>query len=253
MKRRRSGIRLVIFDCDGVLADADSSWEYVHHAFGTDNTESLKAYMRKEFDDYEFIRRDVRLWARNGERIHISIIRKILDGVPLMKGAPEAIKELRRRGIMTAIVSGGLQPLTERIAGTCGIDINLSNGLVTDNEGYVTGEGIVVVPVSDKGAVVKKLVKGLGLKKEQCAAIGDRGLDSRMFEHVGLGIAFNPADQEVCDEAAVVIRKKDLREVLRYLLPDDRKKGKGGRKSGTRKTPARKRAAKVARKKGAGK
>ena len=231
-KRRIPGrIRLVIFDCDGVLADAGSSWEYVHHALGTDNTGSLDAYMRKEFDDHEFIRRDVRLWAPSGQKIHISRIRKILDKIPLMNGAPQAVRALSRAGIKTAIVSGGLQPLTERIAKKCGIDINLSNGLVTDKKGYLTGEGIVQVPVSEKGVVVKELVKRLGLRKQDCAAIGDRGLDSRMFEHVGLGIAFNPADEEVCDKAQVVIRTKDLRKILRHILPY-RKERKAARKSG---------------------
>jgi phosphoserine phosphatase len=39
-----------------------------------------------------------------------------------------------------------------------------------------------------------------------------------MFEHVGLKIAFNPADEEVCDSADVVIRTKDLREILKHIL-----------------------------------
>jgi HAD superfamily PSPase-like hydrolase len=231
LAERKRRIRLVIFDCDGVLADAGSSWEYVHQAFGTDNSGALEAYMRKEFDDYEFIRRDVRLWAPSGEKIHISRIRRILDKIPLMKGAPQALKALSRAGIKTAIVSGGLQPLTKRIARKCGIDINLSNGLVTDNKGYITGEGIVQVPVSEKGVVVKELVRRLGLRKQDCAAIGDRGLDSRMFEHVGLGIAFNPADDEVCDKADVVIRTKDLREILKFIIPN-RKARKAAIKSG---------------------
>jgi len=211
-------LKLVVFDCDGVLADSDSSWEYVHRHFGVDNNESLAAYLRGEFDDHEFIRRDIKLWFGLFGRVHISKITKILDTVPLIPGAPEAVGELRRFGIKTAIVSAGLEPLTSRVARTCGIDINLSNGLVTDSEGFLTGEGMVRVPLGGKGAVVRELVAKLGLRKEDCAAIGDRIWDSMMFDEVGTKIAFNPADTEVGDCADVVIRKKDLREVLRYLL-----------------------------------
>jgi phosphoserine phosphatase len=210
-------VKLVVFDCDGVLADSDSSWEYVHHAFGTDNNESLAAYLRGEFDDGEFIRRDVRRWLDIFGDVHISKINGVLERVPLMPGAPEAVGELKKRGIRTAIVSAGLEPLTSRVAKSCGIDINLSNGLVTDGKGYLTGEGIVRVPLSGKGQVVRRLVGELGLRKEQCAAVGDRIMDSKMFEEVGVRIAFNPADGEVGRTADVVIRKKDLREILRYI------------------------------------
>ena len=211
-------LRLVIFDCDGVLADSDSSWEYVHRHFGVDNNASLAAYLRGEFDDHEFIRRDIKLWFGLFGRVHISKITNILDGVPLILGAPEAVGELRRRGIKTAIVSAGLEPLVSRVARTCGIDISLSNGLVTDAEGFLTGEGIVQVPLGGKGAVVRELMAKLGLKKDECAAIGDRVWDSMMFDEVGTKIAFNPADNEVGDCADFVIHKKDLREVLRHLL-----------------------------------
>lgn len=211
-------LKLVIFDCDGVLADSDSSWEYVHRHFGVNNNESLAAYLRGEFDDLEFIRRDIRLWFGLFGRVHISRITGILDSVPLVPGAAEAVGELRRLGMKTAIVSAGLEPLTSRIARTLGIDINLSNGLVTDGEGFLTGEGIVRVPLGGKGAVVRELIGKLGLRKEECAAIGDRIWDSMMFEEVGTKIAFNPADSEVGGCADVVVRVKDLREVLRYLL-----------------------------------
>jgi phosphoserine phosphatase len=211
-------LKLVIFDCDGVLADSDSSWEYVHRHFGVNNNDSLAAYLRGEFDDSEFIRRDIRLWFRLFGRVHISKITGILDGVPLIPGAPEAVGELRRRGIKTAIVSAGLEPLVGRVARTCGIDISLSNGLVTDSEGFLTGEGTVQVPLGGKGAVVRALMARLGLRRDDCAAIGDRIWDSMMFDEVGTRIAFNPADGEVGDCADFVVRKKDLREVLKYLL-----------------------------------
>src|SRR5512136_2102228 len=129
MEERAGQVALVIFDCDGVLADADSSWEFVHRAFGTDNNTSLVAYLNGEFDDLEFIRRDVRLWTKGSEKVHSSRIRAILDQIPLMPGAAETMAALRSRGIRTAIVSAGINLLTERIAKESGVDLNLSNGV----------------------------------------------------------------------------------------------------------------------------
>jgi len=56
--------RLVVFDMDGVLADVESSWVYVHRHFGVNNDHSLFAYLRGEIDDLEFIRRDINLWKQ---------------------------------------------------------------------------------------------------------------------------------------------------------------------------------------------
>jgi phosphoserine phosphatase len=210
-------IRLVIFDCDGVLADADSSWEFVHNAFGTNNQSSLLAYLQGDFDDWEFIRRDVRLWTKGTEKVPASQIRAILDHIPIMTGAVQTVSALRSRGIRTAIVSAGMNMLTERVALQTGVDINLSNGVLVDEDGFLTGEGFVNVPVKDKGFAVRKLLAELGYQKCECAAVGDRGIDCGMFDHVGLKIAFNPADEEVCDNADVVIREKDLREILKYV------------------------------------
>jgi phosphoserine phosphatase len=125
-------IRLVIFDCDGVLADADSSWEFVHNAFGTNNQSSLLAYLQGDFDDWEFIRRDVRLWTKGTEKVPASQIRAILDHIPIMTGAVQTVSALRSRGIRTAIVSAGMNMLTERVALQTGVDINLSNGVLVD-------------------------------------------------------------------------------------------------------------------------
>jgi len=211
-------IRLVIFDCDGVLADADSSWEYVHSAFGTNNQSSLLAYLQGDFDDWEFIRRDVRLWTKGTEKVPASRIRAILDKIPIMTGAVQTVSALKSRGIKTAIVSAGMNMLTERVARVTGVDFNLSNGVLVDEDGFLTGEGFVNVPVKDKGSAVRKLISELGYQKCQCAAVGDRGIDCGMFDHVGLRIAFNPADEEVCDNADVVIRTKDLREILGHIF-----------------------------------
>jgi phosphoserine phosphatase len=52
----------VVFDCDGVLVDAVSSWRTLHDHFGTDNGFNLQRFIRGELTDVEFMRSDIRMW-----------------------------------------------------------------------------------------------------------------------------------------------------------------------------------------------
>ena len=99
--------RLVVFDMDGVLADIESSWVFVHQRFGVNNDHSLHAYLRGEIDDLEFIRRDIALWRAKDHNLDEGRIARILEDVPLMAGAKKTISELATKGHKTAIVSAG--------------------------------------------------------------------------------------------------------------------------------------------------
>ena len=101
-------IELVVFDMDGVLADIYSSWKFIHDFFETNNDESVNEYLKGNIDDLEFIRRDVCLWKINGEMININILYDILSDVPIMKGAKDCIRNLKKLGFKTAIVSARL-------------------------------------------------------------------------------------------------------------------------------------------------
>ena len=135
--------RLVVFDMDGVLADIQSSWVYVHEHFGVDNEHSLHAYLRGEIDDLEFIRRDIHLWKDMDPEVSVEKIRKVLASVPLMPGATQAVRQLRESGLKTAIVSAGIDLLAERIVGELDIDHQLANGLITDTKGTQIGRAHV--------------------------------------------------------------------------------------------------------------
>lgn len=209
-------LKLIIFDLDGTLVQQKSSWEFVHNYFGKNNDESLKLYLRGEIDDLEFMRRDIEIWkkAKNG-KVHIKEIEKILAKIKVVRGAMKTLKELKKRKIKTAIVSGGLDILAERVAKELGIDYVVANSLEVDKEGFLIGEGILRVEVKDKGKAVKKLLKKLKIKKEHCISVGNSEYDCSMFEESKFGIAFCPLDKKVKEKASFVI--KNLREILEYI------------------------------------
>lgn len=209
--------RLVVFDMDGVLADIESSWVYVHRHYGVNNDHSLYAYLRGEIDDLEFIRRDIGLWRLKDPDVSVEKIRRILEGVPLMPGAHEAISRLRDQGVRTAVVSAGIDLLAERIARELMIDFHLANGLVTDPSGKLSGEGILRVRLMDKGDAVVEAARMAGATKKDTVAVGNSKYDVSMFRKASKGIAFRPADETVRKSANSVVTEKDLSKILGFI------------------------------------
>ena len=209
--------RLVVFDMDGVLADIESSWVFVHRRFGVNNDQSLYAYLRGEITDAEFIRRDISLWKSKDPGINESAIAGILDDVPLMSGAKEAVAGLGRKGYKTAIVSAGIDLLAARISRECGIDYYLANGLRTLPSGVLTGEGVLNVRLKDKGEAVVRTAQAMGVPLNDTASVGNSRYDVTMFERTGTSIAFHPSDDYVRTHAKIVVEEGDLTTLLKYL------------------------------------
>jgi len=202
---------------DGVLVDIVSSWVHVHQRFGVNNDHSLEAYLRGEIDDREFIRRDIALWKGADPEVTSEKIRSMLADAPLMNGAAELMTELRRRGYRTAIVSAGIDLLSERVARELGMDLQFANGMCTDESGRLSGEGVFRVRLMDKGSTVLKAAEMLGVEPDGIVSVGNSRYDVSMFERSVLGIAFCPEDEHVREKADVVVDEKDLRAVLRHL------------------------------------
>lgn len=213
-------LELVIFDMDGVLTDIVSSWKYIHDYFKTSNDRSVNEYLKGKIDDSEFIRRDAILWKENGKPTTKKKIEEIFSDVQLMKGAKEIIETLKRNQIKTAIVSAGLDILSEKVAIQLGIEIDYvySNGVKTDKQGNLNGEGIVGVRLMYKDLTVKKLADKLNIPLDRIVAVGNSCYDIPMFEVAGLSIAFNPEDDCTREAADVIVEGKDLTKILPALM-----------------------------------
>lgn len=213
-------IKFVAFDMDGTLLDVASSWAEVHRFFGDTNTEALHLFLTDQIDDHEFLRRDLALWRRHRPHITEEDLVSILAPVPLMPGAHELFDALHAHGIRTAIVSGGLDVIAQRVGRELGIDRVLANGFVLDGHGRLTEEGIIRVPIKRKGDVVAGLQREFGLAIEECAAVGNSDIDVAMFDHCRIGVAFLPEDDHIRHRATHIVTEKDLRRVIPPLLEE---------------------------------
>jgi phosphoserine phosphatase len=223
VKKDRS-FDLVAFDMDGVLVDYSSCWTWVHHHFGVDNEPALLSFVHGEIDDMEFMRRDIALWRERDPKLDIEGLRCILEPLPFNKGIGETVAALRGQGIKVVIVSGGLDIVAERIAQRYGFDDFIANGVETDLSGRLTGEGVLRVELLNKKLALDAFLAKYSVSKERAACVGDSIIDIPMFKACGMSIAFNPMDERVSGSATYVVRDRNLRAVLPFILngADDR-------------------------------
>ncbi len=212
-------LRLVAFDMDGTLVDVESSWAAVHDYFGDHNVEGLRRFNAGEIDDLEFLRTDVRIWHKHRPDFHRRELDAILAKVPLMPGAHALFGALNDARIPTAIISGGIDVLAERIGRELGIRKILANGFASNGDARITGDGIIRVPIHGKEGVLKALQLELGVDPKDTASVGNSEIDVGMFKRSRIGIAFHPEDDLVRKSATHVVEGKDLAELVPILLP----------------------------------
>ena len=215
-------VDLVCFDMDGVLIDVGSSWVMVHKHYGVENQAGLEAYLNGEFDDKEFIRRDAALWLDKQPQISKADFEHIFREPPFMGGVEETIKTLVAEGIECAIVSGGVTVIAEQIARRLGIAHVAANGFVYDDQGHITGEGIVKTPLNDKALPVLEFARELDVPLERVLSIGNSMPDVSMFEVTGRSIAFHPEDDYTRDHATWTIEDGPLNQMLPLVLEPGR-------------------------------
>jgi phosphoserine phosphatase len=211
-------LKLVAFDMDGVLLDYRSSWTWVHDHFGIDNRATVDAWVRGDIDEMEFMRRDICKWIAKHPGVSRKDIGRILEGIPVRKGIRLTVDALHAEGIKVVIVSGGIDIIASKIALDNNFDGFAANGLACDEEGCLTGEGLLNVEIQNKRAALERFMEDFQVGKSEVASVGDSFIDVAMFEVSRIGIAFNPSDESVIEKADVVIRSDDLSAVLETLI-----------------------------------
>lgn len=129
---------LIVFDMDGTLVEEVSCWSVIHREFDAldEAYKNFRSWERGEIEYEEFMSRDIGLWNPTP---HISEIEKILSNYKLFPKVSSTIEEIKNRGYETAIISGGIDVLAEKVAKDLNISHVYANGLETDEEGFLTG------------------------------------------------------------------------------------------------------------------
>ena len=141
--------------------------------------------------------------------------RIIANRLTLAAGGRALVQTMRANGAWTALVSGGFDVFTSRIAAMLGFQENRANRLVEEDGAFT---GMVTEPILGRAAKAEALLdiaKRLGLTTEDAIAVGDGANDLDMIRLAGTGVALH-AKPAVAEQARIRIDHGDLTALL-YL------------------------------------
>lgn len=213
--------RLIVFDVDGTLIDAEMIDELAKAAgVGGKVSEITSRAMNGEIEFKQALKERVQLL----KGLPVGVLDSIVENLDVTAGAEELITALKALGYKIALISGGFTQFVEKIKEKLGIDYVYANKLVI-KDGKLTGE--VVEPIIDaerKAELMKEIAEKENLLMEQVVAVGDGANDRFMLQNSGLGIALYPKAvlQKV---ASGVITKNNLAGILYCLgAPEEKLK-----------------------------
>lgn len=207
--------KLVAFDMDGTLVEAKSSWAILNKEFETDSGDMLERYMQGEITDEEFIEYDIKSWEEKTDGLNIKKINAVLDKIKIRNGAKELLSEIKKMGIKTVIISGGISHLAKRVSKELGITEYYANDILEDKNGKIYGR--VNLDSRDKGAILRKIIKDNNFRSSEVIAVGDEKIDIGMFEIAGTGIAVNTENKELIEKATYYVKEENLLEILKFM------------------------------------
>jgi len=213
--------RLIVFDVDGTLIDAEMIDELATAAgVGGKVSEITSRAMNGEIEFKQALKERVRLL----KGLPVEVLNSIVENLDVTPGAEDLIIALKALGYKIALISGGFTQFVEKIKQKLGIDYAYANKLVIE-DGKLNGE--VVEPIIDaerKAELMREIAEKENLLMEQVVAVGDGANDRFMLQNSGLGIALYPKAvlQKV---ASGVITKDNLAGILYCLgAPEDKLK-----------------------------
>jgi len=211
--------KMVIFDLDGTIVDCeDSIWTVLHEHLETDKEirdELKRKFLEGEISYKEWVELDVgEMKKKNADK---NTFLEAMKKVKLVDGAIETLEELKNRGYKLAVVSGSLSIVIDYFSLKNFFDDVLVNKILFDEKGNVMKSEHTPFDYKNKKDGLYYLAEKFGINPEECVFIGDNFNDVSIAKSVGLSIAFNPKDKELEKISNVVIKKKDLREILKFI------------------------------------
>ncbi len=203
-------MKLAAFDFDSTLMDGETL-EFLAREIGIEQQvkDITDSAMRGEIDFFESLQKRVALL----KGLDVNVVDNICANLPMMNGAMETVKELKRLGYKVICFSGGFKNATVPFAKKVGLDAEFSN-ILHSKDGVLTGfVGGGMLFSDSKGELLKRIQNITGVTPDDTIAVGDGANDLSMFQYAGKKIAFC-AKPVLKKEADIIIDYKDLTFIL---------------------------------------
>jgi phosphoserine phosphatase len=214
--------KLVCFDLDGTLIDnLKFSWQVFHDYFQTDKhkrEDAKNKFFNGEISYQDWAMHDIGLWKECNAKKENFI--DALKNLKLMQGAMDTLNELKNRGIKLAIISGSINIILEHFIPDFEyyFDYIFISRINFDKHGNISEVKATEYDMDGKALALQEIAKNENLSLSECVFVGDFLNDKKVMQKAGLAIAFNCGHDELKQVADIVIDKKDLREILKYIL-----------------------------------
>ncbi len=205
--------KLAIFDFDSTLMDGETLEFFAKETGIQDKVKTVtdKA-MRGEIDFFESLIERVSYL----KGLPLAKVNEICAKLPVMNGAKEVVRGLKDRGYKVVCFSGGFKNATALFTENLGLDGDFAN-ILHSKGGILTGlVGGEMMFNESKGQMLRQLQKLLNVSEENTIAVGDGANDLSMFKYASKKVAFC-AKPILENSANIIIKKKDLSEILKYI------------------------------------
>ncbi len=201
---------VLVADMDSTIVTAETLDELAGFAGIKDQIAAITARaMNGELDFHAAIRERVGLL----KGLPVTALEETWKGIEYCPGARTLVATMNAFGATTALVSGGFNFFTARVAAELGFAIHRANTLLDDGAA-LTGE--VGEPILDKNAKLASLneiAAQRGVQLSATLSVGDGANDLPMLKAAGLGIAYH-AKPVVAAEVVNKVVHTDLTSLL---------------------------------------
>jgi phosphoserine phosphatase len=202
--------RILIADMDSTFVTGETLDELAACAGLGEKIAAITARaMNGELDFQDALRERVAML----KGLSVEALERTWQGIRLTPGGLELVATMKAHGAFTALISGGFDYFTSRVAALAGFDMHRANTLLEDG---TTLSGLVAEPILDRSAklaTLHELTRRFDLPLSAALTTGDGANDLDMLQAAGLGVAFH-AKPIVAAATRARIDHADLRALL---------------------------------------
>jgi phosphoserine phosphatase len=227
------GLRLVVFDLEGTVfkkaykahegEEFDSAWgalcSYLGRDAAIEDEVNRKRYYNESshYSYLNWVLDTLAIYKKHG--LTENSFNDMIESVDYFSGVAEVFSELNSRGITTAVVSGGLKALADRVCR----DFKVVHAFTAAELfwcclGKLNHWNIMPTDFYHKKTILNMLLTELGIDKAQTAFVGDGINDIHIASSAGKSVAFNSKYEELDRVSTYVVKQKPGMENLSKIL-----------------------------------
>jgi phosphoserine phosphatase len=219
VSQKLSDYQLMAFDMDSTLINIECIDEIADAAGRKAEVAAItEATMRGEITDFK---ESLRLRVGKLQGVTTTQMEQVRrERLQLSPGAKELVHAAHAAGLKVLLVSGGFTFFAEYVRGLLDIEFVRAN-VLEEKDGVLTG-GLVqqcwgdICDGAEKRRTLLEVASLLGIRPDQCIAVGDGSNDIPMMEAAGLSVAYH-AKPRVRSVAKVCINEGGLDRLLELL------------------------------------